>query len=144
MVKFYIQRMATIVSKFIARLLVFVFVINYPIICHSQIQSNICQHKGIVAGYYNGVLNTSFKARDGMSQLKAVIGTKTSNGVDIEWDVFYNTSESLWADLVEVFDQKAKAQNVYVAERWKLFWEAVSGEGVSEGWAGFIVDSELS
>ena len=40
-----------------------------------------------------------------------------------------------------MFDQKANAQNIFVAERWELFWEAVNGKGVSEGWTGVIVDS---
>lgn len=109
--------------------------------CNAQNAGDLCVSQGVVAGFYNGVWNTTTDAGVGKNALASAIGVKTTTGEDIRWEVFYNTTTTQWADMVETFNQRANAQNVVVGERWELFWEAVSGNGPSAGWTGVIVDS---
>ena len=109
--------------------------------CYAQTTGDLCIPQGIVAGFYNGVWNTTFDAGDGKQALEDAIGTKTASGESVRWEVFYNTNTSAWADMVETFNQRASGQNVVVGERWELFWEALKGNGPSAGWTGVIGDS---
>jgi hypothetical protein len=110
----------------------------------AQTIDDICKPQGVVAGFYNGVWNTTADAGSGRSKLESVIGTKTATGEEVRWEVFYNTTTTQWADVVETFNQRASAQDAAVAERWELFWEAISGNGASTGWTGVIADSTTS
>lgn len=125
------------------------FVLWFCLLCFSsfsnaQSTGDLCVPQGVVAGFYNGVWNTTRDAGDGKIALELAIGSKTAAGEAIRWEVFYNTTTTKWADVVETFNQRAKAQNVVVGERWELFWEAISGNGRSAGFTGVIVDSTTS
>lgn len=107
-------------------------------VVNAQSTGDLCVRQGVVAGFYNGVWNTTSDAGVGMNALASAIGVKTPAGEDIRWEIFYNTTTTKWADLVETFNQRASAQNVVVGERWELFWEAISGNGPTAGWTGVI------
>jgi len=125
---------------------IYKWVVWFYILCFSsfsnaQSTGDLCVSQGVVAGFYNGVWNTTFDAGDGKEALAQAIGSKTAAGEDIRWEVFYNTTNTKWADMVETFNQRANSQNVVVGERWELFWEAIGGNGSSAGWTGVIIDS---
>ncbi len=118
-----------------------IFISFFSTLSSAQSTGDLCVPQGVVAGFYNGVWNTTFDAGDGKKALEVAIGIKTAIGEDIRWEVFYNSTTTKWADMVETFNQRASAQNVVVSERWELFWEAISGNGASSGWTGVISDS---
>ena len=113
-------------------------------VVNAQSTGDLCVKQGVVAGFYNGVWNTTADAGVGKNALASAIGVKTPAGEDIRWEIFYNTTTTKWADLVETFNQRASAQNVVVGERWELFWEAISGNGPTAGWTGVIGDAASS
>jgi hypothetical protein len=92
----------------------------------------LCEPKGYVVGFFNGVWNTEDQALTGLQALRALKGDEHQNE-PIRYETFYNHTGSsagggALQDIAEVFIQRAREidSSGELAERWELFWEAAA------------------
>lgn len=87
-----------------------------------------CTSGGLLFGFFNGVLNSEFEAKDSLRQFEEKYGPTTPQGDPIRYEVFYNVTEG-FADFVEVFEQRLNEHGGALAGRFELFFEALQGGG---------------
>jgi hypothetical protein len=107
---------------------------------------SVCEEVGNVLGFFNGVANTEFDARRGLTALENIsysVASLSEIGV-----LFYNQTAcrgsgagkiTCLGDLIEVFEQRHQEATSDFGNRWELFWEAVNGRaGQGDSWTGRI------
>lgn len=90
--------------------------------------ADLCQRKGILFGFFNGVQTTQAEADRAMQEFKIIHGVVSSTGERISYDVFYNYSNGL-DDFIETFEQRLSEQDGLLAGRFELFFETLQGGG---------------
>lgn len=100
--------------------------ISIPSYSQAPAQS-ACQSGGMVFGYFNGILATERRADASLEYLASLYGATSPQGDKIRYETFYNLSQGLFTDLVEVFNQRMAEQDEALAQRFELFWESLSG-----------------
>lgn len=90
----------------------------------------ICEVKGVVFGFFNGVQTSDVKADFAVAWLRKLYPETTPAGEPITYELFYNDTQG-FSDFVETFDQRLQEQNGLLAGRFELFFSATQGEG---GW----------
>lgn len=116
------------------------FCIPLQAIAQSSPSLNLCQDKGIVFGFFNGVQTTRAQAGFARDEFKRLHGTSTPTGESIQYEVFYNYSKK-FEDFVETFEQRLLEQDGLLEGRFELFQEAGSGGGP---WWSSIVDALIA
>lgn len=104
--------------------------------------NNICQDKGVVFAYFNGVLNTLADANHAKRYLRKTHGLKTQQGEAIQYEVLYNYTNGM-EDFVEVFEQRFQEHATILKGRFELFFEAI--RNTQGGWlerANKILDAK--
>lgn len=93
--------------------------------------TTLCTKVPFVAGFFNGVDTPEAIARVQAEMLAdpSRLGPKGPDGSDIEYQLFYNTTNSLLLDVLETFNQKLREQPAVINQRFELFWEAINGRG---------------
>lgn len=87
-------------------------------------ENNICQPKGTVFGFFNGVQTTSYQAHINLNHMKQLYGNTTAKGEAITYELLYNRTNG-FEDFVEVFEQRLIEQNSILNRRYELFFEAI-------------------
>ncbi|MFV0575801.1 MAG: hypothetical protein ACK5NC_10400 [Vibrio sp.] len=114
----------------------FIFIISFD----SQAQS-LCDNRGYVIGFFNGVWNmpTQDGAYAGLESLRTLSGNEY-NGEPIEYELFYNhTGKSVDAtfmqDIAETFIQRANEidNSGRLSQRFEYLWEVLS-DGDNSAW----------
>ncbi len=90
----------------------------------------ICDAKGVVLGFFNGVNTTDVQADFAVAWLRKLYPEATPAGEPITYELFYNDTQG-FSDFVETFEQRLQEQNGLLAGRFELFFSATQGEG---GW----------
>jgi hypothetical protein len=110
--------------------LVLFLVLSIGVVGISLAQTSSCTTpEGVRVGFFNGVNNSFDDAEESAQQLLAAYGTVAPNGATIKYEVYYNTSQGLASDLLEVFEQRLREQDSIFATKFFLFHEAVAGGG---------------
>lgn len=78
----------------------------------------------VVVGYFNGIMTTRNEAFDNLSFLASSV--KLSNR---DQKLFYNYTDGLATDLLEVFEQRMAEQPEVIKHRFELFFEIAGSRG---------------
>ena len=90
--------------------------------------SDLCEPKGVIFGFFNGVLTTQAEADRAMAEFRIIHGVISSSGDPIGYEVFYNYTNGL-DDLVETFEQRLSEQDGLLVGRFELFFDSLGGAG---------------
>lgn len=83
-----------------------------------------CSTKRI--GFFNGVSNTRDEAIASRNRLKKEFG-ETYKNRPLEYELFYNQTQSFLEDFAEVFAQRNKELGGVLGDRWEIYWEMLAG-----------------
>lgn len=100
-----------------------------------------CSPKGIHFGFFNGANTSKFAAEAGMVILENRFGERyplEGPGDPIEYVLYYNASEGMMGDMLEIFEQRMAEADAELARRWELLWDHTAGPSWTEGWLNEI------
>jgi len=81
------------------------------------------KEKPIVVGFFNGVMTTRGEARDEM----IFLSRQKFSDKPVQYELFYNQTDGLAADMLEVFQQRLAEQPAILQNRFELYWDMVGG-----------------
>ncbi|WP_417763323.1 YfaP family protein [Shewanella sp.] len=99
--------------------------------------ANLCENRGYVLGFFNGVWNdpTVDGALGGLSALKNIVGEEY-NDEPVDAELFYNhtgsaVGASWWQDIAETFMQRANEvdESGELSHRFEYLWEVITDGG---------------
>lgn len=90
-------------------------------------ENALCRDVDIVFAFFNGMFNTTARARSHKEQLRKIYGN-SYRGEGIRYEIMYNYTSGM-EDFVEVFEQRLKEHEELLEGRFELFFEALHGDG---------------
>lgn len=91
-------------------------------------ENNICQVSGdTVFALFNGVTTPHNLALVNLGKLKAIHGSTSPDGSEIDYDLMYNHTDG-YEDFVETFEQRFQEQRE-IKDRWELFFQVLKDQG---------------
>lgn len=94
----------------------------------AEINTNLCNERGIVFGFFNGVQTSPSQANEALIELSTLYGERSEDGDKIQYELFYNYSNG-FEDFVETFEQRLKEQNGILVDKFELFFQAYQQKG---------------
>lgn len=93
--------------------------------------TTLCTKVPFVVGFFNGVGASEAVAKAQAERLADSnrLGPRGPDGSDIEYQLFYNTTNGKLLDALETLNQKLREQPAVINQRFELFWEAIKGSG---------------
>jgi len=93
---------------------------------------NICKDERILFGYFNGMNTTQDEAHEALNRFKELYGFESPFPHDdaIDYELFYNQTQGVYKDIVEMFEQRFIEQNPeFFAGRYEFVHEVQAGGG---------------
>lgn len=82
------------------------------------------KEKPIVIGFFNGIMTTKPEAKNAMYRLAE---QNFAGNKPVKYELFYNQTDGLAADMLEVFQQRLAEQPSILQNRFELYWEMIGG-----------------
>lgn len=109
-------------------LLVILCVISFQP-AYADTSADLCTVKGVAFVFFNGVNTTPAMADAALLEFRRQFGTTSPAEDPIRYEKLYNYSNG-FEDFIETFEQRLQEHGGLLAERFELFFEALSGDGL--------------